>query len=299
MEFNEEYNKKFKEKLLATFKFTVSFLEKHNLKYWACGGTCIGAVRHKGFIPWDDDIDIMMPRDDYYRLLELRDTMKGSGYSMACNQDDGYFYDFGKIMDDSTTIVEWKWLPFVFGVYVDVYPVYQTDLDEDEIDSLIAYYQTHFYGRFGQVNNHTTLKDVFTNHEIDMLRAYFGRHGSLMTRLKGQNRNQLLKEWTEFEKTLNKNRGDKIVSYIEGYLGHKTYKREWFDKLIDMPFEDTTIKVPEKFDDYLTYVFGDYMVLPPEDKRDSHHNKYYTNLKERLDIVEIRRRVSRGETLVY
>ena len=299
MEYNEQYSRVFKHKLLDTFKFTVNFLEKHNLKYWACGGTCLGAARHQGFIPWDDDIDIMMPRDDYYKLLDLRDSMKGSGYSMACNMDDGYYYDFGKIMDDLTTIVEYRNLPFVLGVYVDVYPVYQTDIEESEINKLIDYYQKHFYGKFGQVSNQANFSDILSYKDIASIRAYFGRHGRLITRLKGITREKLYHDWSEFEKQLNKNRGERIVSYIEGYYGHKTYQKEWFDNLIDLPFEDTTIKAPREYDKYLTYVFGDYMKLPPEDQRVSLHNKYYTNLCERLDISEIIDRVAKGETIVY
>ena len=300
MDYNEEYRKIFKKKLLDTFKYTASFLEKHNLKYWACAGTCIGAVRHHGVIPWDDDIDIMMPHDDYYKLLDLRDTMKGSGYSMACNQDKGYYYEFGKIMDENTTIVEFKFLPFVFGVYVDVFPVCQTNSDKSEIYKNIDYYDRHFHGKFNQISYHVSFFDIISHPNVEMLRVLFGRHGYLKAKLEGYySRNKLYNDWAEFEKNLNKNIGDKYVSYIEGYPGRKIYDKVWFDESVDMPFEDTTIKVPGKYDKYLTHVYGDYMTLPPEEKRVSLHKKYYTNLRERLDICEIRRRIEKGETLVY
>ena len=299
MNINEIFSKEFKKNLLETFKFTKDFLEKYNLKYWACGGTCIGAVRHQGFIPWDDDIDIMMPRDDYFKLLDLRESMKGTGYVMTCNRDDGYYYDFGKIMNENTTIVEYSFLPYVLGVYVDIYPVYQTDLDEKEINKLIHYYKKHFKGRFGQVNNKSTIRDVFYQFDINTFRAYFGRNGHLMAKILGLNQKKLYKEWADFEEQLNLNRGDKIVSYIEGYDGRKIYQKEWFDDLLDMPFEDTTIKVPKEYDKYLAHVFGDYMQLPPENKRISLHTKYYTNLKERIDINEVHRRIAKGEKIVF
>ncbi len=296
MEYNEQYSKLFKEKLLNTFKYTAQFLEEHNLKYWACGGTCLGAVRHKGFIPWDDDIDIMMPRNDYYKLLSLRSEMSGSGYRMEDIHDNGFYYDFGKIMDSNTTIWEYKYIPYVLGVYVDVYPVYQTDLSENEINKNIEDYYNLYKGKLEKTFLHPKLSDWFSDRKDFSLRLYLYY---LKNKLKGYNHDILFKKWVEMEKTLNKDKGESIVSYIEGYPGRKIYKKEWFDNLIDYPFEDITIKIPANYDAYLTHVFNDYMKMPPEKDRISIHRKYYVNLKEGLTIDEAKQRIKTGERIIY
>lgn len=290
-----EYARIFKEKLLNTFKYTVSFLEKNNLKYWACGGTCIGAIRHKGFIPWDDDIDIMMPRDDYYKLLSLVGNMKGSGYKMVSIFDKGYYYDFGKIMDENTTIWEYKKYPFLLGVYVDVYPFYQTDLSIAEINRLIDIYDDYRWDCVKPANK-ISLKDLFFDNKNFDFRLYLSR---IKYNFSGISFEKIIENYKKFESQLDRGCGDHIVSYIQGYPGKKIYDKYWFDELLDWPFEDTTIKVPKEYDLYLKHVFGDYMTLPPEDKRISLHDKYYANLREGLDLSEVKKRITNNEFCVY
>lgn len=295
MELDENYSRIFKNKLLDTFKYTALFLEKHNLKYWACGGTCIGAVRHKGFIPWDDDIDIMMPRDDYYKLLELTGEIEESGYSLVSIKDKGYYFDFAKLCDSNTTIWEHKTRPFIVGVYIDIYPVYLSDKTLDEIECQIQEYNAIAYKYFRTVEEVTFSDYLYYCSKFDYVRIL----SSLRSKLLYRNPKKYLKEYLEYEKKLDCPKGDKIVSFIGGYPGHKIYNKEWFDELVDLPFEDTTIKCPNDYDSYLKYVFGDYMKLPPVNQRISDHSKYYINLKEGLTLEEVKQRLKQGEKCVY
>lgn len=98
--------------------------QKHNLKYYLVDGSLIGAVREKGFIPWDDDMDICMPRADYEKLIEHSRKWLPSPYEFVCFENDPkYPLHFGKVQDASTTLIERPHLYYLGGVYVDVFPI--------------------------------------------------------------------------------------------------------------------------------------------------------------------------------
>ena len=81
--------------------------EKHNLKYFLLGGTLIGAIRHKGYIPWDDDIDICMPREDYKKLIEIINTQEDNKYTILNPyENEDYYYFFSKMVDNDTILIE-------------------------------------------------------------------------------------------------------------------------------------------------------------------------------------------------
>ena len=111
-------------KTLQTLKYLISFLEKHNLNYFVCSGTAIGVVRHKGFIPWDDDIDIYMFRKDYEKLLGLSEEMHDDGYKIVNIQNsDNYYLKFSKVINCKTSLWETKSYPCLLGSFVDIFPL--------------------------------------------------------------------------------------------------------------------------------------------------------------------------------
>lgn len=119
----EEDKLKYKEILCNTMKSFINICKEHNLQYYACAGTCLGAIRHKGMIPWDDDIDVLMPRSDYDKFLALKQKLQGTGYEIVDSNNQFYNQWFAKFSDANTTIVEITDFPIVFGVYVDIFPL--------------------------------------------------------------------------------------------------------------------------------------------------------------------------------
>ena len=112
----QEYLDKLQKKTLETLKFTIDFFNKHNLRYFACGGTCLGAVRHHGIIPWDDDVDLFMPYDDYQKLLSLKAEIDNTpDYKLLTPETPGYYDPVCRITDKGTTIWRNYINPIVFG----------------------------------------------------------------------------------------------------------------------------------------------------------------------------------------
>lgn len=290
------YDLVFKEKLHKAFRFTIDFFLKHNLAWFCAFGTCIGAVRHNDIIPWDDDIDIFMPRKDYEKLLLLKKEFIGTGYSVVSRNDENYCFPFSKIVDENTTIWEAPRYPFVLGVFIDVFPLDSSSLSGDEYKSALKSF-THSSNRLFKCQTSYSFAEL----KYDIEKNYKGAILSGLQSLFYSKRsvNKARKDFLVNEKVFYSEDGENCISF-SGYYGlREIYKREWFESYVEMPFHDYMVRVPQGYDEFLTQIYGDYMKLPPEEKRVTHHGHYYLNLTERIGIEEIKKRIKKGETLVY
>lgn len=271
------------QRLLVIFKFLVSFLEKHNLRYVSCGGTILGAVRHKGFIPWDDDIDIYMPRKDYDKLLSLKSELIKEGYDVTSINDEGYYLPFAKIINKNTTIWEKKCYPYVLGLFIDVFPVDYFDLDDKTIKK-IQIKSRRLFRRYQMTLRPFDFVEDMTH--FNPLRLKIVLQRCLCKNIQ----QKYLDKYKKFEKSYTCYNGNKCMSM--SISKGKILKSEWFDDTIDHAFEDTTIKIPKDYDGYLSLIYGNYMQLPPLEKRNSGHETFYIDLEKGKSLSEVRKEMN-------
>lgn len=282
----KNFDELFKTKLLETFHRFVTFLNSHNISYWACGGTCLGAVRHHNIIPWDDDIDIFMLREDMDRLYELRDELNSLGFKYEYIEDYGFNHSYAKVYDSNTTIWEQKHQPIISGLWIDIYVLYRRDGGTEGLWKVQAEfakkYMAYHRGALGW-----SLPNLIAPLVRGGLTEFYQRFMSMLFNKRKYN------DFMKFEHGLNQNNGANYVSLMG--IGAYVYNHEWFDDFIDCPFSDFSIRIPKAYHEYLTYTYGNYMQLPPIEKRVNAHQMYYVNLSEGLSLKEVKKRITSGE----
>ena len=239
------------------------FCKKNKIKYFLYGGTLIGAVRHKGFIPWDDDIDIALLRDDYETLIK-NFSSKNKYYKLLCLETDKmYNYPFAKIVDDRVALIEDAAGSIEMGAYIDVFPIDNCSGDTFEkacksIDKmrLLRWMRNFKTIRFSK-------ERLFWKNLV----LFFGKVFTIFF-----TRRSIAKA---ISKKAKKDYGKKCI-YVAG-LVNTTYGygevilKKCFDETVDLPFEGHVFKAPKEFDIILRSLYGDYMQLPPKEKQKSHH----------------------------
>lgn len=284
MELNSKDKIKYKNILCDTMKDFIAFCENYGLQYYACAGTCLGAIRHKGIIPWDDDIDVLMPRKDYNRFLDLKSNLNGTSYEIVDPSNKGYYLPFAKFVNLNTTIYEVTDYPFVLGIFIDVFPLD----DVGDLESAKCLVQEKIKTWSSYVCNLVRfVPSIFLEH-ISHLRFNTALHylkDSLLGKLYKEKK---YRKFLDVEERIQHQKGDKWMYYGGGYgVDKELCEKMWFEEGIRVPFEDFSIIVPKDYVAYLQHLFKDYMTPPPVDQRISHHNQYFVDLTRRWSIKEI------------
>ena len=260
-------------KLVDMLAWFHNFCEVHKLRYYIIAGTMLGAVRHKGFIPWDDDIDVGMPRVDYEKLRTLFESCFDEKYVFEFPTKDNveYPYLIAKLYDKGTTFVEKQRYVVKRGIYMDIFPL--DGIGNNMEDAKENY--SPFYWRYclNLMINGAFLKRRSLKKN---LAVFLGRIISPLF----VNRKKLSLKIDELAKRYDFD-DSKIVSNLMGgskYKGMVPYDYFGTPTLID--FENIKVYGLEKPDLYLKAMYGDYMSLPPEDKRISFHDTIYCDLNK-------------------
>ena len=283
-------------KLKQTFKFCIEFFKEHGINWYAAGGTVLGAVRHKDIIPWDDDIDIMVPRKDYNKLLDLASTLYGTSYSIASTRNFGYYLGAAKIVDETTTLWEAPRFRYPLGVFVDIFPIDQFDYEIEQYSTLLKEH-LEVFEKYARSISKPGIKDFMfyakTKHPNALLDLF---KGCLYSSKKAE---ELYKSFLGIDGIFDQGKGRYVASPFGAYGCKEYFPAEYFDTYEELPFGDLEIRVPGMYKEYLGKMYGNYMELPPIEKRKSHHELYYLNLKERISLEEAQKRINSGESIVY
>lgn len=251
---------KAKERLVKLLMDFADYCDENGLTYFLIGGTLLGAVRHRGFIPWDDDIDVGMPRSDYERFIELQS--ENSTIPVRCVENRTSEYPFAKIVDEKTVVKQ----PYTAesetsSLWIDIFPfdgwadnekVAEKDLKKGKVlRFLLVYAQT----KTG--NGTTKLRAVMKMPIVLLAKALGGKRIASWINILSQKYEYEKSEW--------------IGNFSWATVGmRERVPKKWFEKLVKLSFEGYEFWAPVEWDKYLTVIYGNYMQLPPEDKRVNH-----------------------------
>lgn len=240
---------------------------KHNIRYSLDGGSMLGAVRHKGFIPWDDDMDFCMLREDYEKLKAVSNELNPDiCFFQDHDTDPNYRWGYAKLRRTGTTFVRLgqEHMKYKTGIAIDIFPL------DDVPKSLIGQMLQDFYcfclrkilwSEAGKVSS-TGIKHVWF---------------SLLSRIPADFVFKQEKKMAAKSRTDSPNRVRTLLFPANGKLYHKmplkvrySIPKEWFTELEEYDFEGRKFYGTKDYDARLSHLYGDYMTLPPEEKRESH-----------------------------
>lgn len=260
---NEE---EIKEIELGVMDYIHNLCQKENINYSLAYGTLLGAVRHKGYIPWDDDIDISLKRDEYDKLYQavLRDN--DPIYKVASWENDArYPYPFYRVYD-ARTVYENNYIEndIDLGICVDVFPFdYYADVNKEMV-KLDTYRRLSVYTLYGIHSKSAGLKNIVRYLLVLVFR---------LTRVKTWNKKMNLL-------SMQANDNDSIDYLMENKRTSTKFEKTLLDKAMDSPFEDRIYKIPEASHQILSAIYGDdFMEIPPVEKRVK-HDDFVAYIKE-------------------
>lgn len=254
-------------RLLGMLKIFHKICIENNLAYYMIGGTFLGAVRHQGFIPWDDDIDVGMPRDSYEKFLELAPSVLPSNlkiFSRGVGKEEYDLY-FVKLCDITTTLIEDGLGEKTMGIYIDLFPL---DGFSKSIRFLkIKYFPYKFHKYLLLLN---AFKKEWDNFFLRITNEIIRKFDNKKIYTRGNN---LLRR-----KSFHTNQygGNIIGAWEEKEIMNKNY----FGTPVLYKFEQYYFLGPQMADEYLKALYGNYMQLPPKENQKSHHIIKYLSLEE-------------------
>lgn len=248
---------------LEILKSFSEYCKLKNLTYFLCGGTLLGAIRHNGFIPWDDDIDVFMPRPDYEKFIQLSTDNPIKENLITAFYDKTRIkinYPFVKILNTDTIVYEkTKSKKEKINIWLDIFPI---DGISEDIEYNKKLYKYNYFRKdllaiasADLKQSKSIAKKILKIFLIPILHTY------------GLKR--ICRQIDERSKRIDYNKSNLVGVSVWGYGLKEIMKKEEL-KVKTHVFENSDYNIPENYDAYLSSLYGDYMTLPPEEKRIIH-----------------------------
>lgn len=282
---NSEYLERLKILEIEMFLDFIRICQKYELRYFALGGTCLGTVRHQGFIPWDDDIDIGMPRKDYNRFLEIaQEELPSHLFVQNYKTEVDFLLNFSKIRNGNTTFIEKTvaHMDINHGIYIDIFPldgVPKTRTLRKLNELYINCLDLGIAGNYLKNNQSMKIHARIIKFVFQHLYTPYKLHQKI---------NALLEKY-DYDKC------ELVRNYFGAWGKKEMVPRKYFGKGCMMDFQNIPISVPSLYDKYLTHIYGDYMTLPPIEKRVSHHETLVVDLENSYEVYANEREAFKGE----
>lgn len=246
--------------------------EENDIRYFLCCGTLIGTIRHKGFIPWDDDLDIGMLRPEYEKFCRIAPQKLRAEYCFQnWYSEPNYALPFGKVMRRNTLYLESKKTADLRenGIYVDIFPF---DYLPEEMGARMAH-----TNRMMQLFRTKLMKCGYRPWMDCEKIIWKKRIGYLFYQAKALSADS--RRLTEQFDALAKAPGQTgVLTRQDGISNREFYQADWFAELVTAPFEGESFAIPKAYHEILTAQYGDYMQPPPEDQRENRHQIYRVEL---------------------
>lgn len=251
---------------LEMLKEVKRICNKNNINYFLGGGTLLGAIRHQGYIPWDDDIDIMLPRQDYKKLLHIFNQETNKQYKLLSYENtEDYYYPFAKIVHLKTKLVENECREIKdLGIFIDVFPIDFLPNNNKKVKNIFKKYKKVFRTiimmykakNIGKVT--TDKKKLIMKKILLPIMEKYKLHTKILKRI---------------DNLTDKYNNTARVACISGlYEEREIMPSSYISDFTLAKFEDEEYKVPIGYDEYLTKHYGNYMELPPKEKQISSHD---------------------------